>query len=149
MTELGLVPGREYVAFDFWGKRFLGVFRDTLVAGAIDPGFQVQVVCLRERQSHPQLLATNRHVSCGGVDLERVRWSGETLEGVSRVVPGDDHELYLTEPDGWTADSVDAPGAEAVLAERRDGAVRVTMRGTMRGAKSELLAWRVRYRRQR
>lgn len=145
ITALGLVPGREYVAFDFWGKRFLGAFRDTLVAGAIDPGYQVQVVCLREWQSHPQLLATNRHVSCGGVDLERVRWSGEVLEGVSRVVAGDDYELYLTAPEGWTAESVDAPRAEAVLAGRPDGAVRVTIRG----AKTGLLVWRVQYRRQR
>lgn len=142
MIDLGLMPGRDYVAFDFWGKRFLGTFRDTLVAGAIDPAFQVQVVCLRERQVHPQLLATNRHVSCGGVDLERVSWSGETLEGTSRVVAGDVYELYVTEPAGWTAESVDAPGAEAVLAHR-DGEVRVTIRG----AKAGLLTWRVRYRR--
>ena len=123
----------------------MGTFRETLVAGAVDPEFQVQVVCLRERQAHPQLLATNRHVSCGGVDLERVFWSGEALEGTSRVVTGEDYELYLTTPDGWTAESVDAPGAEAVLAATRDGAVRVTIRG----AKAGLLAWRVLYRRQR
>jgi len=145
MAELGLASGRDYVAFDFWRKRFLGVFRDMLTAGAIDPEFQVQVVCLRARQAHPQLLATNRHVSCGGVDLERVSWSGDALEGTSRVVRGDDYELYLTVPDGWTAESVDASGAEAVLAAPRDGAVRVTIRGASTG----LLTWRVRYRRQR
>ncbi len=145
LSALGLASGREYLAFDFWGKRFLGTFRDTLVAGAIDPAYQVQVVCLRERQLHPQLLATNRHVSCGGVDLERVSWSEEVLEGTSRVVTGDDYELYLTAPDGWTAESVDAPGAEVVLAAPRDGAVRVTIRG----ARTGLLAWRVQYRRPR
>lgn len=145
MSDLGLVPGRDYVAFDFWAKRLLGSFRDTLVAGTVDPAYQVQVVCLRERQAHPQLLSTNRHVSCGGVDLERLNWTGDALEGASRVVTGDDYELYLTAPDGWTVEFVDAPGAEVVLASGRDGAVRVTMRG----AKTGLLAWRVRYRRPR
>jgi alpha-galactosidase len=145
MIDLGLPTGRDYVAFDFWGKRFLGSFRDTFVAGAVDTAFQVQVLCLRERQAHPQLLATNRHVSCGGFDLERVRWTGEALVGVSRVVTGDAYELYVTEPDGWTAESVDAPGADAVLGERRDGSRRVTMRG----AKTELLAWSVTFRRAR
>jgi hypothetical protein len=145
VTDLGLAAGRDYVAFDFWEKRFLGSFRDTFVAGAVDPTFQVQVVCLRERQSHPQLLATNRHVSCGGVDLERVSWSGEALSGISRVVTGDDYELYLTEPDGWTAESVDVPGAAAVLGDSRDQWRRVTMRGARTGQ----LTWTVRYRRLR
>lgn len=145
MIDLGLTPGREYVAFDFWGKRFLGVFRDTFIGGVIDTSYQVQVICLRERQSHPQLLASNRHVSCGGVDLEQVNWSGDTLTGVSRVVTGDPYQLYLTESDGWTAVSVDASGADAALGERRDGSVRVTMRGATTG----LLAWRVRFHRAR
>lgn len=145
MIDLGLATGRDYLAFDFWGKRFLGAFQDTLVAGAIDPSFQVQVVCLRERQPHPQLLATNRHVSCGGVDLERVSWSGDVLAGESRVVAGDAYELYLTEPDGWTAVSVDAPGAEAEMGGRQDGSVRVTMRGARTGP----LTWRIQYRRSR
>jgi alpha-galactosidase len=143
MIDLGLATGRDYLAFDFWGKRFLGAFRDTLVAGAIDTSFQVQVVCLRERQPHPQLLATNRHVSCGGVDLEQVNWSEDVLAGESRVVAGDSYELYVTEPDGWTAESVDAPGAEAELGGRRDGSIRVTMRGAGTG----LLTWRIQYRR--
>jgi hypothetical protein len=142
VADLGLIPGRDYVAFDFWGKRYLGVFRDAFVAGAVDPAFQVQVVCLRERQPYPQLLATNRHVSCGGVDLERLSWSGDVLAGVSRVVAGDDYELYLTEPDGWTVESVDAPGADATLGERRDQSRRITLRGAPTGQ----LMWTVRYR---
>jgi len=145
VADLGLSAGRDYVAFDFWKKRFLGSFKDTFVFGAIDPGFQVQVVCLREQQPHPQLLATNRHVSCGGVDLERVNWNGDSLSGISRVVPGDDYELYVTEPDGWTAASVDAVGAEAVLGELRDRWRRVTVRG----ARTAQLTWTVRYRRSR
>ncbi|HVT41310.1 MAG TPA: hypothetical protein VHE78_19895 [Gemmatimonadaceae bacterium] len=143
VTDLGLAPGQDYVAFDFWGKRLLGAFRDTFIAGAIDPALQVQVVCIRGRQAHPQLLATNRHVSCGGVDVEGVSWSGEVLSGVSRVVAGDDYELFLTESDGWSADSADAPGAEVVLGDLRDGARRVTVRH----ARAGLVTWTVRYHR--
>jgi len=143
VADLGLSAGRDYVAFDFWKKRFLGAFRDTFVFGPIDSGFQVQVVCLRELQSHPQLLATNRHVSCGGVDLERVSWNGDSLSGISKVVTGDDYELDVTEPDGWTAESVEAVGAEAVLGERLDHWRRVTVRGARTGQ----LTWTVRYRR--
>jgi alpha-galactosidase len=143
MADLGLSVGREYLAFDFWAKRLLGVFRDSVVTGAVDPMFQVQVICLREQQPHPQLLATNRHVSCGGVDLERVSWDEDVLSGTSRVVAGDDYELYLTEPDGWTADAVTAGGAMAGLGEVRDRMRRITLRGAPTGP----LSWAVRYRR--
>jgi alpha-galactosidase len=143
MADLGLPSGTEYLAFDFWGKRFLGAFRDTLLFGAVDPDYQVQVVCLRERQAHPQLLATNRHVSCGGADLERVSWSGDSLSGTSVVVAGDEYELYVTEPEGWTAESAEAHGAEALLGERRGAWRRVTVRGASAGP----LAWSIRYRR--
>ena len=142
VVELGLIPGREYLAFDFWGKRFLGGFRDSLVAGPVDPVFQVQVLCLRERQAHPQLLATNRHVSCGGVDLESVHWDGDVLEGTSHVAPGDDYTLYLTEPDGWAAENVGTSGGKASFGGRSPGSVSATITGAI-GA----IVWRVRYRR--
>jgi hypothetical protein len=143
MRDLGLAPGVEYLAFDFWAKQLLGPFRDSLVTGPVDSAFQVQVLCLRARQPHPQLLATNRHVSCGGVDLERVNWSGDVLSGVSRIVVGDDYALYLTEPEGWTVESVEAAGATVVLGDRREGWRRVTLHGAPSGP----LSWAVRYHR--
>jgi hypothetical protein len=143
MTDLGLATGTTYLAFDFWGRRSLGAFRDSLVAGAVDPSFQVQVLCLREQQPHPQLLATNRHVSCGGVDLERVSWNADVLSGTSRVVKDDDYEMYLSEPEGWEVASVDAINAQPVLGELRDRVRRVTIRGAQAGR----VSWSVRYRR--
>ena len=65
--------------------------------GAAHVTFAV-VLCLRVQQPHPQLLATNRHVSCGGVDVEDMTFAGDSLSGVSRAVAGDDYELFLTEP---------------------------------------------------
>jgi alpha-galactosidase len=142
-TDLGLSAATTWLAYDFWAKRFLGAFRDSLVTGAVDPGYQVQVLCLREQQPHPQLLATNRHVSCGGVDLVSMTWNGNALSGTSRTARGDDYELYLTEPDGWTAESVTAAGAVAELGTAHDHVRRVVLHGGTGGE----LAWTVRYRR--
>ena len=68
-ADLGLAADREYVAFEFWTKSFLGAFRDAFTPGDVDPRFGVQVFCLREKADRPQLLATNRHVSCGAMDV--------------------------------------------------------------------------------
>lgn len=141
LSDLGLAPASDYVGFEFWAKRSLGVIRDTLRAGAIDPTFQVQVICLRPRVDHPQLLATNRHLTCGGVDLIDVAWSGRTLGGTSELVAGDPYELYLTEPAGFTAPLVEATGAQVVSSTLVEG-VRMVRMVSAAGGRAR---WRLRY----
>jgi hypothetical protein len=131
-SDLGLPPATDYLAFEFWTKRSLGIVRDTLRAGPVDPAFQVQVLCLRPRVDHPQLLATNRHVTCGSADLMEVTWRERSLVGRSEVVAGDPYELYLTEPTGYRLASVRAEGAEVVSRVLRDG-VRVVRLMSARG----------------
>ncbi len=141
LSDLGLASATDYVGFEFWTKRALGVVRDTLRVGAVDPTFQVQVICLRERVAHPQLLATNRHVSCGGVDLVDVSWSGRALSGTSELVAGDAYELYLTEPAGFGAPSVQVEGAQVLDNARNDGVRTVRVLAPAGGR----VRWRIAY----
>lgn len=140
-SDLGLASDRDYLVFEFWSRRFLGARRGTFVPGAIDSAHKVQVFCIRERVPHPQVVATSRHVSCGGPDLERVAWSGDTLSGVSRVVGGDPYTLYVTEPSGFRFDGVSVTGA-ALVGTRIEGGLRVVR---LRPAADGRVSWRVAY----
>ena len=142
LAELGLSPGTDYLGFEFWTRRSLGVVRDTLRPGAIDVRFGVQVLCLRARVAHPQLLATSRHVTCGGPDLRGVAWGGDMLSGVSDVVAGDPYELYVSEPAGFVFDRVDVTGAR-VAGQRLEGSMRVIRLESVVGG---VVRWGVRYR---
>jgi alpha-galactosidase len=142
LSELGLASGTDYLGFEFWTKEPLGAVRDTLRAGPIDPRFGVQVICLRPRMPHPQLLATSRHVTCGGPDLQRVAWGGDMLSGVSTLVAGDPYELYVNEPAGVRFDRVDVTGARLV-SQRKVGAMRVIQLESDTGG---VVRWGVRYR---
>jgi len=142
LAELGLVPQTDYLAFEFWTRRFLGAVRDTLSPGPIDPRFEVQVICLRQRVAHPQLLGTSRHVTCGGPDLSDIAWREGVLSGVSTLVAGDPYAVYLSEPAGYRFDGVEAVGGRlvgAVLA----GGMRVIRLASARGG---VVHWAVRYR---
>ncbi len=121
-ADLGLDPAKEYYVFEFWTKRLLGSFRATFAPGRLDPLFRSQALAIRERLPRPQVLATNRHVTCGAVDLDDVRWSGLTLAGTSRVVAGDAYEIVLTEPEGFRLARFEAPDAPGA-AVTRDGAL--------------------------
>ena len=48
----------------------------------------------------PQLVATSRHVTCGGPDLRELSWKDDALSGTSELVAGDPYEIYLNEPAG-------------------------------------------------
>lgn len=144
LAELGLPAGRAYHAFEFWTRSYRGVVRDTLAAGPIAAPYGVQVFCLRAGVAHPQLLATNRHVTCGGPDLAHVEWADPSLRGESDLVADDPYEMYLTEPAGFRYAGVTATGARAGSRLRADG-VRVVRLTSPAGGR---VSWAVRYARR-
>ncbi|HVA58890.1 MAG: hypothetical protein WBQ26_13555 [Gemmatimonadaceae bacterium] len=140
-ADLGLDPQRDYLVFEFWSRHLLGVFHGEFAPGPIDPRLDVQVFCIRARVAHPQVVATNRHVTCGGPDLERVTWSGDTLSGQSDLVANDEYDIYLTEPAGFRFAGVTAAGARLV-GNSRTGSVRVVR---LLSATNAGVSWTVRY----
>jgi hypothetical protein len=67
-------------------------------------------------------LATNRHISGGGVDLVDVNWEDGRLAGRSRIVGGDVYRVYLSSPPGFAVEKAECGGA-AVVEMRSEGAV--------------------------
>lgn len=126
-SDLGLDPSTEYYVFEFWTKKLLGSSTGGFAPGPIDPAFRCQAFAIRERRPHPQLIATSRHVTCGGVDLEDVRWDGTRLTGRSRGVKGDPYVLYLTEPLDYRFEGIEASGAGVGKAEREGRLLKLTL----------------------
>ena len=121
-ADLGLDPRKEYFVYEFWSDRLLGSFAGAFAPGRPDPLFKSQALVIRERRPHPQVIATNRHVTGGGVDLLDVRWSNNVLSGRSRVTAGDPYEMVLTEPAGYRLEAFQLGGA-APLEVLREGLV--------------------------
>ncbi len=124
LSELGLAPDSQYVAFEFWSHAFRGPFTRTLEAGPIDSTFGIQLFCIHQRRPRPQLLSTSRHVSCGGPNLHDVTWSNGVLSGTSDVIANETYTLYITEPSGWTFGRAGIDSSWQVRASR-EGALRV------------------------
>ena len=160
--ELGLDPEKEYMVFEFWSKRYTGSFVGELPFGDIDPKYKCEVFCIRERKDVPQLLATNRHISCGALEIQRLKAQGTGLKaegtglkegsgnevgsyklaGESEVVGGEEpYILYLTEPDGYQMSDVNLSQGK-VMNSRKEGMVRVI---TIGGLEKGILDWELRY----
>jgi len=139
--ELGLDPAKSYVVFEFWQKRLAGAFTKAFIPGTLPSQYNSQVFVIRERQDHPQVIATSRHITGGGVDLMDVAWKEGVLTGRSRVVAGDAYEIYLTEPAGWQFAGLQLETGIALPAERQGEMVKTGFRP----AASRDIEWRARF----
>ncbi len=112
-ADLGL-PGAEYLVYEFWSRKFLGVCREGFTAAAVQP-LGMHAYALRAKLERPQIVATSRHVSQGAVDLEGVAWNDatRTLSGRSHVVRADSYELVIHAPAPFTFASAKIDGKDA------------------------------------
>ena len=137
--------GKDYVAFDFWKKRFLGVFRDTLVARSGRSGVPGAGGLPARAAAAPAAARDQSARELRRRGSRARRWNGDSLSGTSRVVTGDDYELYVTEPDGWTAESVDGRGRRG----RAGREPRPLARGNRARRANSAGEWTIRFRRTR
>jgi hypothetical protein len=136
LEELGLDKNNKYHVFEFWTKQYLGVISSPFVPPAIDAKFGCQVFCFRQVQSHPQLLATNRHISCGALEVKSMQWQNNCLAGSSELVPGDVYELYVAEPDGYQMKAAELEGAELVGNVKEGGVRKLSMKSNRKASVS-------------
>jgi alpha-galactosidase len=127
-AELGLNKKKEYLVFEFWSKDFMGIFSEDFIPGEIDAKYNCQLFCIREKQPVPQLLATNRHISCGGLEIEELKWEGKSLNGISSMVAKDKYSIYIYEPQGFLFKSFNCDGVELIENKIENNIRKITFR---------------------
>jgi len=142
LKELGLDEEKEYAVFEFWKKEFRGVIRKELVPGPIDSAYHCQVFAIREAQPHPQLLATNRHISCGALDVGDLIWDKNALRGSGEVVPNEPYILYVHETGNFRDPAITIRDGK-LLSSSKEGEVRIVK--MLREAEGNV-GWELRYR---
>lgn len=129
MKDLGLDANKEYLIFEFWTKQFRGIHKKEFIPGAIDPKFNCQVFCFREKQNHPQLLATNRHISCGGLEVSNAVWQDKQFTITAELVEGDDYKIYIYEPIGFELEKTISSAGNLIASSKQDSIREITIQG--------------------
>ncbi|MFC1889747.1 hypothetical protein ACFL4G_08335, partial [Thermodesulfobacteriota bacterium] len=120
-AEAGLDTEAHYLAYEFWGERFLGDFTGSMTIEV--PAHSALSVALREKLGRPQFLGTNRHVLGGVKVIDRIDWDEEagTLSGTQEGSTGTaftpfSFHLAFYVPDGYDFEAVafDLPEGTAV-----------------------------------
>jgi hypothetical protein len=76
---------------------------------------------------HPQLIATSRHLTGGGVDLVDLKWDGRILHGESKLVARDPYTLFITAPMGYRFENFECKTLAPEKIEREGMLVKITL----------------------
>jgi len=108
--DLRLDPNKEYVVYEFWSRKLLGTFKGKFTSRPIK-SVDCDIYSIVERQAHPMLISTSRHVRQMAMDVKNVTWNAERkeLRGTSRAVSGDPYQLRIYVPSRYRLDHVDVP----------------------------------------
>ncbi|MEI8281670.1 MAG: hypothetical protein WCG75_04630, partial [Armatimonadota bacterium] len=113
LAQVGIVKGKYY-AFDFWQQKYLGVVDSKLKFDALKSG-HCQVISLRPVQDHPQVLGTERHISQGAFDLDKIKWDANVLSGTYMVGPGQKWSMKVMVPKGYALAKAEPKAVETKL----------------------------------
>ncbi len=105
--KLGVSDQLSYVAFDYWGQKPAGVFKEGMDI-RIEP-HDTRVLWIRPALDRPQLIGTSRHIT-GACSISDLEWQAaeNRLRGQSRTVPGEPYTLWIRVPSGMSVSEVKA-----------------------------------------
>ena len=137
-SDLGLAPEKEYLVFEQRSGQFLGSYKEGFAARA-QKARDVSAYVIRENSGRPQLLATSRHITGGGPDIEGLQQGQSAISGKSLLVANDPYRIDIYLPAGYALESVKARGARVVARQQLGNVASVTLRADRTGA----VAWKI------
>ena len=99
---LGLGKSKEYLVHDFWMRQYLGKASHSLTLLNIPPR-SVKLLCFREEQNIPQLLATDMHYTQGAVEVLSAGWDAHSQSYllVCKPLRQADSTCFVHVPEGY------------------------------------------------
>lgn len=71
-----------------------------------------------KKNSHPQLVSTNRHLSQGAAEVEMMQWGFNKITGRSRMIVNDKYVMSFYVLDGYKFKAALVDGKPAVTEQR-------------------------------
>ncbi len=123
VSKLQLDPSLQYVVFDFWNQKLVGVVEKDLKL-EVQP-HDTRVLAIHPLQGHPQLIGNSRHIS-GSFSVLANDWSGErlVLRVKSQTVGDDPYTTWIYCPKGFSVRKVEGAtvsGKTVLMNQKAEG----------------------------
>ncbi len=141
--KLGMPGETQFVVFDFWNQKLLGVYRDKMEID-IEP-HDTRVLLIHPLLGHPQLIGNSRHIS-GVYSIADLSWDTNisTLSGKSVTISGDPYSLFIYIPDGMQLSGVSAVTGDSRLVEAKTEMSGNMLKITMMG-QADIINWKLHF----
>ena len=113
LDALGLPASKDFLVHDFWMRQYLGKVSHGVTLLNIPPR-SAKLLCFREEQDVPQLLATDMHYTQGGVEILSAGWDShsESYLLVCKPLRQADGTCFIHVPEGYLPTSVATYGSD-------------------------------------
>ncbi len=113
LDALGLPKSKDYLVHDFWMRQYLGTVSENVTLLNIPPR-SVKLLCLREEQNVPQLLATDMHWTQGSVEILSAGWDRQNQSYllVCKPLRQTEGTCFIHVPENYLPTGVSAYGSE-------------------------------------
>lgn len=138
-SELGIDPSKEYLVYEFWSDKMLGVLKNEIKLGKLE-AYGLESLAIREKLNRPQLVSTNRHLSQGAVEIKNLTWENNTLQGKSQVIVDDKYVITMYVPKGYKFSTAKINGKMAAT-EQNGNVLKIAYLPN----KTELVDWKVKF----
>lgn len=121
LKKVHLNEEKEYLAFDFWEERFLGVVKNKIQVSALNVG-ECQIVALREKTGIPQFIASTRHVSMDAVSVKKAEFDREdnSMELDMSCVENSMENYYIYVPGQYAVKNYVVDGANIIIKKENE-----------------------------
>jgi hypothetical protein len=140
-ADLGLDGRKEYLLYEFWSRKLIGVARDSIKL-RVDPRSNL-LLAVHPLESRPQFLSTDRHISQGGVELTALAWNADRgeLSGKLQLVANDPLTMAVHVPAGYRFSKAVGVGAAVENVSHAGPVTSVVLRSATSGEAGVVLTF--------
>jgi hypothetical protein len=131
--ELGIDSEAEYALYEFWTQKSFGIMKGNFTLDI--PARSVRLIAIHRKQSIPQWISSDRHITQTAEELKEYRWnnSGRILEGKIQLIGTFTLTMYVHIPENYTLSKAECVGAECSVNHEADNILAITFRSAKTG----------------
>ncbi len=117
--------GRLFAVYDFWNRKFLGVFGISFLVEI--QAFDTMVLRITAVEKFPTIIFSSRHITQGAAELVSITWDKKNgkLRGTADCVPGEAWTIAIYLPEGFKY--LRATGPSSISSTSENNVLTVTM----------------------
>jgi hypothetical protein len=123
---MGLEKNNSYYIYDFWNNCFVGEFNgDAVLTQNLRKG-EARMMSVHQKEDHPQVLSTDRHIMQGYNELSEIRWSDNKLSGKAEMIENEPMKIIIAH-NGSQPQKAEAAGCSASFVILSDKLIELTI----------------------